>query len=278
MYNFIMFWLSVGSFLFFSTLSLDCASQEIYLDTAPPQNCLKINFHGHRFLLGPEIAHMRRKNENGTIQNGWLTGARFIYEHRRRYCFYWGVEGSCVRGTMRGHTSKKISLKSRMTDSSIEGRFGYTFKCKSCLKAEFTPFFGAGGLWEYNYFMKPRQLPIHNKIRYSYATVGFLSSISPCEGAAIGLNAKVRYMHNPKCTVSNDPHYPHSSQTLIIGDDHLQYRIELPFSYYSLNCWGVTAIPFYEQRFYGRKAIYPHNFLETRLFDTGLTLGLTYYY
>ncbi len=269
--------LFLGSFLTIIAVFSVCHADGECCTPALQENCCKDYRLGHRFLLGPEAVHIDRRREGGTKQDGWLPGVRFIYEHRRRYCLYCGVEASYARGTLRGHTGKNDRLKSRVTDATVEGRLGYAFQCKKWGKPEFTPFVGGGYIWEQNNLKDPSPLLLHTKINYGFAAVGFLSSISPNECLTIGLNAKIRYIFNPKCRITHDP-MDGKGSTLKIGDDQLQYRIEVPITFKRNQAWGITAIPFYEQRFYGGKRDFPHDFVETRYYNYGATLALAYYY
>lgn len=225
----------------------------------------------HRVRGGPEMYQVIRTREGGTRQHGMLYGGRFIYDHYKRYRFYWAAEAAYALGTLRGYTGNGGTLKSRMTDASVEARFGYTFQCKSCWQLALTPFAGIGYLWECNNFTHPSLLSLHFKTQYRYATVGFLLAISPTEQFTAGLNVKGRYLLNPKCRISNDPEF--KAIRLGINNDQLQYRIELPLTYLGKDSyWSVQAVPFYERRFYGRYADHPFDFLETQLINYGVTL------
>ncbi|MGZ3633339.1 MAG: outer membrane protein [Parachlamydiaceae bacterium] len=240
------------------------------------ETCEKIKNKGHRFWIGPEVYHVHRNRENGAKQNGWLGGGRFLYDHMRRYTFYWAVEGAYAQGELKGRSGNRARIKSKMIDRSIETRLGYTFQCKYDHQFAVTPFFGVGYLIEQNNFKHPSSLHLHFKTSYRYFTVGFISSIRPCNNLTIGLNVKLRHLIDPECKITRDPEF--DSVHLKIDNDALQYRIELPIIYaycslpYGCKSLSIVAIPFYESRYYGRNAGYPFDFLRTRLFDSGLTV------
>ncbi len=240
----------------------------------------QFNPKGHRLLIGPEIYHVHRHREGGAKQNGWLGGGRFTYDHLRRHTFYWAIEGAIARGILHGKSiqSKQESI---MRDRSIEGRFGYTFRFKQMCKLCLTPFAGIGYLIENNDFQHPSPLHLHFKTFYSYATAGFLSSISLGQLWNVGFTLKLRYLLDPKCKITHDPFY--KKIHLKIANDDLQYRLELPVTYIDPERWcgqkvALVATPFYDNRIYGRQIGFPFDYLQTRLFDYGVTcqLLLTY--
>lgn len=253
-------------FLFFLfTFSGFCAG------TANEFRHCKSPFKGHRLLIGPEAYYVYRHREGGTKQRGWLGGGRFIYEHLRRYTFYWGIEGAIARGELRGSSGVGSKLKSSMRDRSIEARLGYTFQFKKGHRFALTPFIGSGYLIEENNFMHPTRLHLHFKIAYRFLTAGFLSSFYPCKQWKIGLNLKVRHLLDPECTITHDPEF--ESAQLKIGNDNLQYRVELPITYL-YGKYSFVATPFYENRTYGGWMSFPFDFMKTRLYNYGATLQL----
>lgn len=235
---------------------------------------------GHHFFIGPEFYSVDRHRAGGTKQHGLLYGGRILYDHLHRYSFYWAVEGAMARGDLTGKSSGKAKLKSTMRDRSIEGRLGYTFEWKRFHRVSLTPFIGIGSLEENNDYKSPSPLHLHFRIAYNYATAGVVSSFYPTECLKIGLNVKVRYLIDPKCKISNDPEF--CSSSLKIGNDDLQYRIELPVTYdygmYNFRCIAskisFVATPFYETRIYGGWMGYPFDFMKTRLNNYGMTLQI----
>lgn len=237
--------------------------------------CYQLKLKGHRLLIGPEAYYVDRHREGGTKQHGWLGGGRLLYDHLRRYTFYWAAEGAIAQGELNGSSANGARLKSDMRDRSIEARFGYTFQFKHGHKFAFTPFVGAGYLIEENDFKHPTALHLHFKISYRYLTAGFISSFYVCDQLKMGLNLKVRHMLDPRCETSHDPEFQSSS--IKIGNDDLQYRIELPITYICQTLSWV-ATPFYESRLYGGWASFPFDFKKTRLNYYGITLQLQFGY
>lgn len=232
----------------------------------------KSYFKGHRLLIGPEAYDVVRHRAGGTKQRGWLGGGRIIYDHIRRYKFYWAIEGALAAGDLKGTSGGGAKLKSFMRDRSIEARLGYTLQFKHGHKFACTPFIGAGYLIEDNNFKPPSAMHLHFKTSYRYLTAGFISSLYICNAWKCGLNVKVRHMLDPKCQVSHDPEFDLAK--LNIGNDTLQYRIELPITYLYKEGIAFAATAFYENRVYGGWVGYPFDFLKTRLYYYGATLQL----
>ncbi len=237
--------------------------------------CCSMSLKGHRLLIGPEVYHVHRNREGGSLQNGWLGGGRFTYDHLRRNSFYWAVEGAISRGTLHGK-SKLSKQESHRRDRSIEGRLGYTFRFKRACKLMLTPFVGGGYLIEDNDFQYPSPLHLHFKTAYSYASAGLLSSISLGCRWKVGLTVKVRYLFDPTCKITHDPDF--KSITLKIANDNLQYRLELPVTYNYCHAISFVATPFYESRTYGRQIGFPFDYLQTRIYDYGVTLQVQFGY
>lgn len=231
---------------------------------------------GLRVVVGPEVYRVLRRREGGTKQSGWLVGGHLLADHLRRYTFYAGVEGAYARGSIKGHLGNQVSIKSHMMNGWVEGRFGYTFGSKSDRRYMFTPFIGYGYVWEDNNFCRPSPLNLHFRTKYRYATAGLLFSFNACSCVNLGLNLKVRYLIEPSCRTSHDPDY--SSASLNIGNDSIQYRVELPITYVYGCDWLVVALPFYERRSYGRQLGYPFDFLRTHLitYGTSIMIGKTF--
>ena len=261
------------------TLKLCCLSAFLFLfpfiHVDADFKCCSLSLKGHRFLIGPEVYHVHRNREGGSKQNGWLGGGRFTYDYLRRHTFYWAIEGAIARGPLHGK-SKLSKQESHMRDRSIEGRFGYTFRIKNACKLMLTPFVGGGYLIEDNDFQHPSPLHLHFKTSYSYVTAGFLSRINLGCDWKVGLTVKLRYMFDPTCKITHDPDF--KDMTLKIANDDLQFRLELPVTY--SYCHGVSfvATPFYENRIYGRQIGYPFDYLQTRIFNYGVTLQVQFGY
>jgi hypothetical protein len=225
--------------------------------------------------VGPEIYYIQRSKEGGAKQSGTIYGFRLGYDYIRRYKFYGGVDFLWARGTLEGKTQGD-RIKSTFTDANIEARVGYTFQSKCWRCASFTPFVGFGYFWEDNFFKHPSPLPIHFKNRFSYVPFGFLSQIFITPNWSIGANFKVRYLIKSEVHASNDPEHEDITQNY---DERLQYRAELPITYFV--CWkrhslAVSLVPFYEYRPYGHRPNFPFDFLETKLKLYGATLKFLY--
>lgn len=240
-----------------------------------PAECCCLPAYSNQVLLAGDVFHIDRQRKQGAKQHGWLTGGHFFYRHIKRYHLYWALEGAYAVGPLHGKSAKG-KLHSSMTDAFAEVQLGYTLQDKERYWPSLTPYIGVGRLWDDNKFNKSSPLPLHYKIRYSYASAGMLTNYSVTEQWNIGINFKVRYMWRPKCSVSNDPDFEKVS--LKIGNDHWQYRIELPVNYRLCSCprLAFTFIPFYERRCYGGCASYPFDFIRTRYIEAGATIGITY--
>lgn len=225
--------------------------------------------------VGPEIYYVSRSKEGGARQNGTLYGVRLGFDHVRRCKLYWGLDALWAKGSLEGQ-AKEDQIKSMLTDINVEARLGYTFQRKSWRCASFTPYLGLGYFWENNFFEHPSPLPIHFKNRFSYIPLGFLSQIFITSHVSIGANFKLRFLIESSVEASHDPEHDNTTQNY---DDQLQYRVELPITYFS--CWSrhslaVSFVPFYEYRPYGHKANYPFDFLETKLNLYGATVKFLY--
>ena len=236
--------------------------------------------------LGPEIYHISRLKEGGSKQQGFLYGIRMGYDHVRRYKLYWGMDVLWAQGTLKGSRKRETPhgeiltdhLKSIFTDINLEGRAGYTFQSKNWRCASFTPYTGLGYFWENNDYKHPSPLQVLFKNRFFYLPVGFLSQIFVTPSLSIGFNFKLRYLLEAVQKVEHDPEYGKLTQHY---QEKLQYRIEIPVSYFF--CWkdyplGASIVPFFEYRPYGHRANFPSDFLEVKLKIYGATLKLHYLY
>lgn len=226
--------------------------------------------------LGPEIYYVHRTKEAGVEQSGILYGIRLGYERIQRYKLYWGADFLWAKGTLDGKAPDS-RLKSVLTDTNVEARLGYTFQSKYWRCASFTPYIGGGCFWENNFYQHPSPLPIHFKNHFSYIPVGFLSQIFITPQCSIGLNIKVRYLLDAYVDVSHDPYHDGVIQHY---EKKLQYRVELPFTYFI--CWdkcdslAIGVVSFYEYRPYGHLANFPFDFLETNLELCGAIFKILY--
>lgn len=226
-------------------------------------------------FLGPEIYYAKRTKEGGVEQKGVQYGIRAGYERVGRYKFYYALDGLYSWGLLEGK-KKERHIKSQFTNANIETRFGYTFEMKNWPQFSFTPFIGAGYMWEINRFVHPSPITAHFENKYSYIPFGFLSSISYIDNWSIGFNFKCRYIWQGKQKVSHDPEYGQMWQCY---QEFFQYRYECPiatsFCFYNLFFYA-KCIPFYEYRHYGSRANFPFDFIDTQYRFYGATLELLY--
>ncbi len=226
-------------------------------------------------FIGPEIYYMKREKEGGSQQTGVLYGVRAGYDRVQRSSCYWGIDGLWAQGPLEGKNTYAC-LKSEFTDANVEARVGYTFQSKNWRCASFSPYTGLGYFWEKNHYVHPSPLHVHFDNTFSYIPIGFLSQVFLTPQCSIGLNLKFRYILEGEQKVTHDSNYGALKQHY---DEKLQYRIELPLTYFF--CWrchsfGCSIVPFYEVREYGHRANFPFDFLETKLTLYGATLKLAY--
>ncbi len=226
-------------------------------------------------FIGPEIYWVKRFREGGTEQTGTLYGGRIGYDHVKRYNLYWGADFLWAQGCLEGDHADS-HLKSILTDSNLEARVGYTFQSKHWRCASFTPYLGGGYFWEKNVYQHPSALHVHFKNRFLYIPIGFLSQVFVSPTFSIGLNVKVRVLLQGEQEVSHDPEFGRSIQHY---GEKLQYRFELPLTYFFAWCsssLGARLVPFYEYRHYGHRANFPFDFFDTQLRCYGATLKILY--
>ena len=226
--------------------------------------------------LGPEIYRVYRARHGGTKQSGNAVGVRFTFDHIKRYCIYCGMQGFYGSGILHGYSASGSKIRSRLTDSLIEGSLGYTFQMKYSPYVALTPYLGCGYFREVNDFSPPSPLPVKFVTKYPYVAFGFLSSIYVTSYLTAGLNVRFKAPWETKCTVSNDPDFDKVKQLVT---DKIQYRIEVPITYIGSLAWSsfeAALVPFYERRLYGARENYPFDFFETRFSIYGLNLQLIY--
>lgn len=214
--------------------------------------------------FGPECYWVIRTKAGGTRQSGFMCGGRATYERIKRYGWYAGADILCASGTLDGKSGTENKIRSRLTDTNFEGRFGYTLQHKSNCGLSFTPFFGIGYFRETNNFTRPSDIPVHFRNTFSYFPFGFLSHIYLTSQFGVGVNFKLRYLFQHKNEVTHDPEH-HS--LCIHYQENLQYRVEVPLTYDKCiynRLWQLKLVPFYEYRNYGPLANFPFDFIETK--------------
>jgi hypothetical protein len=247
------------------------AVEECNLEPEPTECIWKTG--RHQLYVGPEFAYVNRLREGGTRQKGLLYGGRVGYDHIKRFKFYWGFEGWFGSGRLHGKSSNDNRLRSNFTDTTIEGRFGYTFQQKCGYRISLTPFIGGGYVLEKNNFIRPSPLKVHFRLHYYYGCAGFLSQATILPRFDIGLNFKAFYPYDGRNKVTHDPE--HDSQNMLFKERWM-YRLELPLTYHWRQDILLRLDPFYEYREYGKHANYPFDFLETKLRFYGATLKFVY--
>lgn len=226
-------------------------------------------------FIGPEIYGVSRLREGGTQQNGVLYGFRLGYDYLKRCKYYCGADFLWAQGILNGYNTQ-AHLKSILTDSNLEARIGYTFQSKNWRCASFTPYIGGGYFWEKNIYKHPSPLHVHFKNEFLYIPIGFISQIFIIPSFSVGLNVKWRFLLQGEQQVSHDPEYDRSIQHY---NEKLQYRVELPLTYFFCShhsSLGVRLVPFYEYRHYGRRANFPFDFFDTQFKCYGAVCKLLY--
>lgn len=229
----------------------------------------------NQFYIGPEFCRVERTKECGTWQKASLARIRAGYDRFKRYGWYIGADAFYGTGTLRGISSFKKTLRSDLTDWSIEGRAGYTFQQKTCWKLAFTPFVGGGYAVEKNHFVKPSPLLIHFKTYFPYGAAGFIFRMYPYSNLEVALNFCAKWPIEPKCHVTHDEELEPAKQHI---KERAQYRLDLPFTY-RLGCNGPFAIvlsPFYEYRQFGGQINFPFDYIETKFNIWGTSLLFEY--
>lgn len=224
-------------------------------------DCWKKSF-STEYYIGPEVYHVERQREGGSSQHGMLYGGRVGMDRIKRYKYYWGADYLLATGELNGKSGSS-KLHSKMTDSNLEARFGYTFGTNKWRAAFFTPYVGLGYFSEKNCYSHPSPLPIHFKNEFGYIPFGFFSGLFITPNWSAGLNFKVRYLVDETVHVSHDPNHENHIQHY---NEELQYRVELPIFYYGFICktrFALECVPFYEYRPYGFRVNFPFDFLKT---------------
>lgn len=252
-----------------ATLTASTALSQVDFTACLPNN---------QIWIAPEFYHMQRHREGGTKQDGFLYGGRLAYERIHGKKFYVGVEGAIATGNLEGHSSIGQKLRSRFTDKSVEGRIGYTFQFNTCYTPWLTPYIGYGHFWETNKYQRPKDLQIHFYNDFSYVPIGFLLQLNLQPHWSVGLNFKCRVLIDSQVKSKRDSIY---GNTTLHYKQKLQYRIELPLSYYAF-CFchpiRLTIEPFYEYRRYGTQPNYPFDFLDTKFNNWGANFQIGYFF
>lgn len=231
---------------------------------------------GNSISIGPEIYRVSRTRAGGTRQKGNAAGIRITYDRIKRYHYYLGAQLFYGTGTLHGQSGFGEKIRSRLTDSLIEGNAGYTFQAKCLPHLSFTPFAGYGYFNEENKFVPPTNLRVKFTTQFHYISFGFLSSVYVLPCFTIGINGRFKWPLEAHCKVANDPDFNKVHQ--IVGDK-LHYRIELPITYFGSLLWNsfeIAFVPFVDERLYGERENFPFDFFKTRLSIYGANLQFIY--
>lgn len=226
--------------------------------------------------FGPEVYHVNRNRAGGTKQNGNSAGIRVNYDRIKRYHYYLGAQLFYGTGILRGHTAGGDKIRSRLTEKMIEGNAGYTFQAKCFPHVAFTPFVGYGYFRDVNKFSPPTNLQVSFTTQFRYVSFGFLSSVYVIPCMTIGVNGRFKWPWQSRCKVTNDPDFDTIRQ---IVEDKLQYRIEVPFTYFGCflrDNFELSFTPFYELRLYGARENYPFDFYRTEFIMYGANVQMIY--
>lgn len=232
----------------------------------------------HRLSIGPEVYHLKRMREGGTVQNGVLGGVRLTYDYLGRYLMYYGLDVSYASGTLKGKSGNGTKQKSHFSDSWCEGRLGYTFQGLTGCKAMFTPFIGLGNSWEFNNYTNPSPVHLHFRNSYLYFAVGALTQAMVKPWFTIGANITAKFSMTGKMRVSRDPEI---EPFKLPYQQMIHCRVELPFTYaFCIKCEEkiVSFVPFFEYRHYGEQSGYPFDFLDTKIRIWGAELLYQIYF
>jgi hypothetical protein len=236
--------------------------------------CTEVTPIFHDIYAGPEIYHVERKREGGSKQNGYAYGLRIGFDRLQRdSLLYWGADALYAKGNLQGKSVNDEPLKSHYSDASMEGRFGLTFQQACRIYFSFTPFIGAGYLVESHNFRDPSPKIFHSKIRFAYGCVGFVSQLTWNSSWSLGINFKARFPYDIRYDITHDSNFGNSS---MLAKSETQYRLEIPIDYSWCQQWGISLVPFYEYRLYGKQANFPHDFIETKVGLYGATLKFSY--
>ena len=218
----------------------------------------------HRGFIGPEIYHMKRIKKSGSQQTGWLYGGSALYERLKNQGCYWALSGYYTYGCLTGKTAPGDRLKSKLSETEIEGRLGYSFCLNQRKSLSLTPYAGYGSLYSKNQFVAPSPFVYTFHDRFHYGAVGLLSSICLTPSLETGFDFKAKFMVEGKSIVAGDPD---NDKVSLLMENETHYEINIPTRYHS--CWKnydiiVSLVPFYRFRHYGGRESYPSHFVDTK--------------
>lgn len=241
-------------------LALACLSPKIGHAASDPKRK-----GANNFWAGPEIYHATRTRQGGTKQKGTLLGVAIGYERIQRCRFYYGVDGYLAQGQMNGHNGFDDYITSNLTDTQVEGRFGYTWQLKHGCRALLIPFIGYGYFHENNDFNDPSPLPVTYHDSFQYFLTGFITGATLSTRFDIFTSLKAKYSIDGHSRVTNDP--DDLEPITLRMESAWQWRVDFGTVYRlfknSKRLYLVLA-PFYEFRHYGGRISYPYDFKDTK--------------
>jgi len=217
--------------------------------------CLTLSHEAwcHRLSVGPEAYYSKRTRAGGSKQDGWLYGVKARYDRIYDCALYWGANWYYAEGNFSGNTGG-YKLKSRVSDTQIEGRVGYTLSFCHTLRPRVALFVGYGYFQGKNKFCKPSPLSLKFRNTFQYGALGFMARVCPCPEISLGLNFKSKSSFDGTSKITNDP--KRDSLTLDIGDA-FHYEVEVPIEYslcYGNHMLAVSLEPFFRYRHYGGRS------------------------
>ena len=189
---------------------------------------------------------------------------------------YLGADYLYATGSLQGSTATGRVLKSILTDETLEGRVGYTFRQKDCRGSFISPFVGYGYFQEENAFYSPSPNPCKFTDTFHYAATGFLSGVNLSPLISMGINFKLRFMQGGESKVSDDPIY---DTVFLKMHDEIHVRLDVPFMFSPCKTrygFGLLFSPFYEYRHFGGREGFPFNYKDTKFYLYGAHFALTY--
>lgn len=224
------------------------------------------------FYIGPEVYYLKRKKKGGTRQDGYLGGVRAFYERRHNRGLYWAIDALYSYGSIPGKTKSGKPIKSHLTETEIEGRFGYSLCFHRYPNFSFTPYGGYGGYYCKNDFKPPSPLCCVFHDKFDFALGGFVATKRIKQNWEVSLDFQVKYMLNGCSKVTHDPIYSNSSIKI---HNEVQYEGTLPIIY--TTCWKQRPLkinfgPFFRYRHFGGMITFPHDFIDTRFYSYGAHL------
>ncbi len=231
---------------------------------------------GHQAWVAPQALYVKRTREGGAWQTGAMGGVELGYERLYRNAPYWGIDGYTTYGCLTGRDGADNQIKSHLIDNFVEGRVGYTLRCRSLWKLTFTPTIGYGYFHQTNHFVDPSPIDVKIRNTFHFSSVGFIASIEPNQCWQLSTRFKAHWLVEGKSTILDDPE---EGDVVLPMQDEWQFVAEFPISYrknWGKHCFNFRFTPFYRHRHYGGQPGFPFDFMDTKYNLWGASLGITY--